>query len=180
MVWDIEKNTNSVSSVVYIDGPFHQAQWYSIDEAKEVGIHINFDSNGKDLEVVIAQALYIQGGYFATLNETEVSIRLSAIVSDDVMDDESIKTLTNKSEVEFNAPDNSWKINPDDKVSTVEINRQGGNASGTKRGTLNVFKQLEGSSVGIEGVEFDIKRKDGKNIVIFGVNHGKTLIEKNR
>ncbi|WP_437130882.1 Cna B-type domain-containing protein, partial [Peptostreptococcus russellii] len=175
MEWDLDA-INSNPYVVNFEGGYTSTifgTWVSLERAKELGIKVNM--TGQKLYIEVPPAFNNGSGWFSSLDQTAISIRLSSKIKDEVMNDTSVKYVDNSSDVVINGADDSWKINPEDTSDSVKILRQGGSAYGTKPGELKIFKTIENKKIGIKDVTFELKRNDGKDIVIAGDNKGKSI-----
>ncbi|MEG0249334.1 MAG: Cna B-type domain-containing protein [Peptostreptococcus sp.] len=175
MEWDLE-TIKSNPYIVNFEGGYASRiydSWVSLEKAKEIGIKIEI--SGQKLRIEIPRAVYNGSSYFSILDKTSISVRLAAKIKDEVLENNSIDYVNNKSDVIINGADQTWKVEPNDKSDSAKIYRQGGAAHGTKPGELKVVKRIEGKDIGIPDVIFELKRADKKNIIIKGEDRGNKI-----
>lgn len=148
MEWDQAENTTK-PHVVEIDG-----QWYPWSQAQALGIYIFV--TGQKLTIDIT------GDGYGNLEQRKVAVRLTAKIKDNIMQDLTQTSVTNKSE----APNITGITGDIDVEDSVEIIRSGGWATGTVRGELKILKFTKDKQIPIPGVQFILQRKDGTPFTI--------------
>lgn len=151
MEWDME--LNNVNSVVEFQG-----RWFNLETARNMKIGIEIQ--GKNLKITIPTYIYLDGNWVKTLNGQEITVRLAAKVTEETMNNKSIKYVHNSSIAKVTG--SKWNVDSKDSEYWVEILRTAGWASGTKPCDLKIIKKLQNKEIHIKGVEFVLEREDKK------------------
>nr|CAA82330.1 fibronectin-binding protein [Streptococcus dysgalactiae subsp. equisimilis] len=161
MTWDVEKNLREKYAINFTGGWIgdellkSKNGWLSLKEAENYGIKVEF--SGQTVSINIPEKIQYDNGSYQELNESEMQIHLYAKIKKEVLENSSIEYVRNESKVEVRGE--NWPIDPNSTSAYVQILRQGGWAKGTVRGEVRILKIIEGTEIGIEGVEFEIKSK---------------------
>ncbi|HEL0567495.1 TPA: hypothetical protein TUT10_002078, partial [Streptococcus equi subsp. zooepidemicus] len=125
MEWDVEEINKNPYVLEY------NKHWFNLKEARDMQFNIDFSGqNNRNLRIYIPAYILYGTSWVQPLNATEVTVRLTAKIKDEVMKDPTIKYVKNTSDPKFSGPDD-WKLEPKDFSDEVEIIRQGGWATGT-------------------------------------------------
>ncbi|WP_027130971.1 Cna B-type domain-containing protein, partial [Gemella cuniculi] len=170
MEWDTdENNKNQYRVEVY-------GKWVNLEQAKQMKIGIEF--NGKKLKINVPSYIFLDNQWVRPLDGKELTIRLTAKVTEETMNNKSIKYVSNESKTNVTGVD--WEIDPKETKDSVEIMRSGGWATGTKPGELKIIKKLQNKDIPIKGVEFILEREDKQDIEVREesgyVNKGKSIV----
>ncbi|WP_183121926.1 Cna B-type domain-containing protein [Streptococcus iniae] len=170
MEWDTDEN-NTNQYRVEVCG-----KWVSLEQAKQMNIGIEF--NGKNLKISIPTYIFVDNQWVRPLDGKELTVRLTAKVTEETMKNKSIKYVTNESNSNVTGVD--WEIDPKETKDSVEIMRSGGWATGTKPGELKIVKKLKNKDIPIKDVEFILEREDKQDIKVREesgyVNKGKSIV----
>ncbi|MFM1602529.1 Cna B-type domain-containing protein [Helcococcus ovis] len=170
MEWDTDTN-NTHQYIVNVCG-----KWVSLEQAKQMQIGIKF--NGKNLQISIPNYILDGDQWVKPLDGKELTVRLTAKVTEETMKNKSIEYVTNKSNPNVTGVD--WKIDQKEAEDSVEIMRSGGWATGTKPGELKIVKKLKNKDIPIKDVEFILEREDKQDIEVREesgyVNKGKSIV----
>ncbi|MCY7140780.1 Cna B-type domain-containing protein [Streptococcus gordonii] len=170
MEWDTDEN-NTNQYRVEVCG-----KWVSLEQAKQMNIGIEF--NGKNLKISIPTYIFVDNQWVRPLDGKELTVRLTAKVTEETMKNKSIKYVTNESNPNVTGVD--WEIDPKEAKDSVEIMRSGGWATGTKPGELKIVKKLKNKDIPIKDVEFILEREDKQDIEVREesgyVNKGKSIV----
>ncbi|KIS14900.1 Cna B-type domain-containing protein [Streptococcus equi] len=156
MEWDVEEINKNPYVLEY------NKHWFNLKEARDMQFNIDFSGqNNRNLRIYIPAYILYGASWVQPLNATEVTVRLTAKIKDEVMKDPTIKYVKNTSDPKFSGPDD-WKLEPKDFSDEVEIIRQGGWATGTVPGELKIIKVLKDKNIPLHDIVFTLERKDGQ------------------
>ncbi|MCY7130603.1 hypothetical protein, partial [Streptococcus gordonii] len=102
MEWDTDEN-NTNQYRVEVCG-----KWVSLEQAKQMNIGIEF--NGKNLKISIPTYIFVDNQWVRPLDGKELTVRLTAKVTEETMKNKSIKYVTNESNPNVTGVD--WEIDP--------------------------------------------------------------------
>nr|CAA80122.1 fibronectin binding protein [Streptococcus dysgalactiae] len=167
MTWDIEA-VKKDPYVVQIRGGYlgtvfsKNGGWIDIEEATKLGIEIIF--SGQKLTIKIPKWTNYNGliPYVKPLNQTSISVKLTAKITEKTMRDQTIEYVENDSIPKIEGIE--WNLDKNQFGAKVRIQRSGSWILGVRPGDLKVLKFERDKSKAIPKVKFRLIREDNHEI----------------